>query len=380
MNTTALLLSVFLACLVEAVEAATIVLAAGTARDWRSALSGVGVGLVVLAAVVIVFGPAIALIPLDVLRVLVGGLLLVFGLQWMRKAILRASGHKALHDEDAIYRREFAAAQSAAGGSRFGVGDWYAFTLSFKGVLLEGLEVAFIVVTFGNIQGQLGLAAWAAAAAVVLVAVAAIIVRGPLSRVPENTMKFIVGIMLTSFGIFWGAEGAGAVWPVADLSLLVIIPSLAVIALAIVAVLRRRPSKATPAAVTAPTESAPTESAPTQSVQASGDAIHDGGSPAGASMEPGSPEAAARTRTVTAGITPAAGPRKSSVAGSLKRFGLFWYDFIIGDDWRVALAIAASFAVTAALSSAGVGGVWWVVPAVAVLTLPMALSRLVRTS
>ncbi len=371
MNTTALLLSVFLACLVEAVEAATIVLAAGTARDWRSALSGVGAGLVVLAAVVIVFGPAIALIPLDILRIFVGGLLLVFGLQWMRKAILRASGHKALHDEDEIYRRELAAAESASGGSGFGVSDWYAFTLSFKGVLLEGLEVAFIVVTFGNIQGQLGLAAWTAAAAVVLVAVAAIIVRGPLSRVPENTMKFIVGIMLTGFGIFWGAEGAGAVWPVADLSLLVIIPALAVIALAIVLVLRRRPSKATPAAVSAPGHSDPGFSG----------AIPDGGSPAGASLESADPEtAAARTRTVTAGATPPEGPRKTSVVESLKRFGLFWYDFIIGDDWRVALAVAASFAVTAALSSAGVAGSWLVVPAVAVLTLPMALSRLVRKS
>ncbi|MGO4856774.1 COG4280 domain-containing protein [Arthrobacter sp. 2MCAF14] len=372
MNTTALLLSVFLACLVEAVEAATIVLAAGTARDWRSALSGVGAGLVVLAAVVIVFGPAIALIPLDILRIFVGGLLLVFGLQWMRKAILRASGHKALHDEDEIYRRELASAQSASGESRFGVSDWYAFTLSFKGVLLEGLEVAFIVVTFGNIQGQLGLAAWTAAAAVVLVAVAAIIVRGPLSRVPENTMKFIVGIMLTGFGIFWGAEGAGAVWPVADLSLLVIIPALAVIALAIVLVLRRRPSEATPAAVSAPSQSAPGFSG----------AIPDGGSPAGASLDSGDAEtgAATRTRTATAGTTPPKAPRKTSVIESLKRFGLFWYDFIIGDDWRVALAVAASFAVTAALSSSGVGGSWWVVPAVAVLTLPMALSRLVRKS
>ncbi|MEV8149683.1 hypothetical protein AB0O52_16270 [Arthrobacter sp. NPDC080073] len=370
MNTTALLLSVFLACLVEAVEAATIVLAAGTARDWRSALSGVGAGLVVLAAVVIVFGPAIAMIPLDILRIFVGGLLLVFGLQWMRKAILRASGHKALHDEDEIYRRELAAARSASGGSRFGVSDWYAFTLSFKGVLLEGLEVAFIVVTFGNIQGQLGLAAWTAAAAVAAVAVAAVIVRGPLSRVPENTMKFIVGIMLTSFGIFWGAEGAGAVWPVADLSLLVIIPALAVIALVIVILLRRRPSKATPAAGSAPGHSGP----------GFGGAIPDGGSTAGASLESADPETApARTRTVIAGATPPEA-RKTSVTAALKRFGMFWYDFIIGDDWRVALAVAASFAVTAALSSAGFGGSWLVVPAVAVLTLPMALARLVRKS
>jgi uncharacterized membrane protein len=372
LNTTALLLSVFLACLVEAVEAATIVLAAGTARNWRSALSGVGAGLLVLAAIVIVFGPAIALIPLDVLRVMVGGLLLVFGLQWMRKAILRASGHKALHNEDEIYRREFAAARSASGVARFGVSDWYAFTLSFKGVLLEGLEVAFIVVTFGNIQGQLGLAAWAAMAAVTLVALAAIIVRGPLSRVPENTMKFIVGIMLTGFGIFWGAEGAGAVWPVADLSLLGIIPALAVISLAIVAILRRRPSGST----------APAISEPSQFAGGFAGGIPAGGSPVEASLESADPGTGtvAQTRTVAAGATPQGEPRRPSVGESLKRFGLFWYDFIIGDDWRVALAIAASFTVTAALSTAGVEGIWWIVPAVAVLTLPMALSRLVRKS
>ncbi len=151
------------------------------------------------------------------------------------------------------------------------------------------------MVTFGNIQRQLGLAAWSAAAAVAVVAVAAVIVRGPLSRVPENTMKFIVGIMLTSFGIFWGAEGAGAVWPVADLSLLVIIPGLAVIALAIVLVLRRRPSEATPAAGSAPGHSGPGFSG----------AIPDSGSAAGASLESADPEtASARTRTVTAAVTP----------------------------------------------------------------------------
>ncbi|MFH5880073.1 COG4280 domain-containing protein [Arthrobacter sp. NA-172] len=368
-----------MACLVEAVEAATIVLAAGTARDWRSALSGMGAGLLVLAAVVIVFGPAIALIPLDVLRVMIGGLLLVFGLQWMRKAILRASGHKALHDEDAIYQRELAAARSASGISRFGVSDWYAFTLAFKGVLLEGLEVAFIVVTFGNIQGQLGLAAWAAVAAVVLVAVAAIIVRGPLSRVPENTMKFIVGIMLTSFGIFWGAEGAGAVWPVADLSLLIIIPALAVVALAIVVILRRRPSKsaAAPALATVP---APSMSSP----GFAGGIRAEGSLAAGDSGSAPAAQAVATTPGATPGVAPGATPhdlpRRTSVATSLKQFGLFWYDFIIGDDWRVALAIAASFAVTALLSTAGVGGIWWIVPVVAVLTLPLALSRLVRRS
>src|SRR5689334_6854068 len=148
MGAALLFVSVFLACAVEAVEALTIVLAAGTSRDWRSALTGVGAGLLVLAAIVAVLGPALTAVPIGALRLLVGGLLLVFGLQWLRKAILRAAGFKALHDEADIYARQSAAARAAASTSRFAVGDWYAFTLSFKGVVLEGLEVAFIVVTF----------------------------------------------------------------------------------------------------------------------------------------------------------------------------------------------------------------------------------------
>ncbi|MCU1527328.1 MAG: hypothetical protein JWP75_1091, partial [Frondihabitans sp.] len=138
-NDLALFLAVFLACVVESVEATTIVLAAGTTRDWRSALQGVAGGVIVLAVVVAIAGPAIQLLPLDALRVVVGGLLLVFGLQWMRKAILRASGYKPLHDETAIYRKQVAAAASAGTKSRWVVRDWYAFTLSFKGVVLEGL-------------------------------------------------------------------------------------------------------------------------------------------------------------------------------------------------------------------------------------------------
>src|SRR5215831_12610253 len=160
MNTAALALfgAVFLACAVEAVEALTIVLAAGTTRDWRSALSGVGAGLVVLAAIVAALGPALTAIPINALRLVVGGLLLIFGLQWLRKAILRASGFKALHDEDAIFARELADAEGAAHVERAGL-DWYGFVLSFKGVLLEGLEVVFIVLTFGSAQGSIPLAA-----------------------------------------------------------------------------------------------------------------------------------------------------------------------------------------------------------------------------
>jgi uncharacterized membrane protein len=241
----ALFVAVFLACVVEAVEALTIVLAAGTGRDWRSAITGVVAGVVVLALVVAVLGPAVTAIPLGGLRLVVGGLLLIFGLQWLRKAILRASGLKALHDEDAIYAAELAAAQGAPVGRRGMVADWYSFTLSFKGVVLEGLEVVFIALTFGANQENVPLAAVAALAAVLVVAVAGIAVRAPLARVPENTMKFVVGIMLTSFGIFWGAEGAGAVWPGADAALLVIVPAVAVFALGLVAVVRRVPAAPT---------------------------------------------------------------------------------------------------------------------------------------
>jgi len=234
----ALAVSVFLACAVEAVEATTIVLAAGTARHWRSALQGVAAGLVVLAVVVAALGPAVSAIPLHYLRLLVGGLLLVFGLQWLRKAVLRASGHKALHDEAAIYTRQLAAAQAARPERRSVVEDWYAFTLSFKGVVLEGLEVAFIALTFGSNSHDIPLAAIAALAAVVVVVAAGVAVKAPLARVPENTLKFVVGVMLTSFGMFWGAEGAGARWPGNDASLLALVPLVALYALALVAALR----------------------------------------------------------------------------------------------------------------------------------------------
>jgi uncharacterized membrane protein len=244
-NATLLVLSVFLACAVEAVEALTIVLAAGTSRDWRSALTGVGTGLLVLAAIVAALGPALTVVPIGWLRLFVGGLLLIFGLQWLRKAILRTAGLKGLHDETAIYARQSIAARAATRESRFAVPDWYAFTLSFKGVLLEGLEVAFIVVTFGANQGSIGLAVLGATAAVVLVAAAGIAVRAPLARVPENAMKFAVGSLLTSFGIFWGAEGAGAHWPGADAAIPVLIAFTVVTSLAAVAILRgtRRPGQ-----------------------------------------------------------------------------------------------------------------------------------------
>ena len=239
MGATFLVLSVFLACAVEAVEALTIVLAAGTSRDWRSALTGVGAALAVLVAVVAALGPALTVLPIGALRLVVGGLLLVFGLQWLRKAILRAAGIKALHDEAAIYAREVGAASTAPKASRFAVPDWYAFTLSFKGVLLEGLEVAFIALTFGANQGSIGLAAIGAVAAVVVVAAAGVAVHRPLARVPENTLKFVVGIMLTGFGMFWSVEGAGGGWPGGDAALLVLIPATAAVSVGLVVVLRQ---------------------------------------------------------------------------------------------------------------------------------------------
>ena len=231
----------FLACLVEAVEALTIVLAAGTARDWRSAITGASAGVAVLAVVVLALGPAISALPLDGLRLVVGGLLLIFGLQWLRKAILRASGNKALRDEELAYRAALDDARNAGTtGGRF-VADWYAFTLSFKGVFLEGIEVAFIVLTLGAAnQGGIRTAALAAVAAVLVVAVAGVAIRAPLTKVPENSMKFVVGVMLTAFGIFWAAEGAGADWPGDDIALLVLIPAVAAYALGLVVLFKRR--------------------------------------------------------------------------------------------------------------------------------------------
>jgi uncharacterized membrane protein len=234
-----LVASAFLASAVEFVEALTIVLAAGLTRGWRSSLLGLAAATVALAVIVAALGPALKLIPISALRLVVGGLLLAFGLQWLRKAILRASGYKALHDEDAIFAREAAEAQAAEAETRAGV-DWYGFTLSFKGVLLEGLEVAFIVVTFGSTQGNIGLAALGAGIALVLVATVGVVVRAPLARVPENTLKFAVGVMLTTFGIFWSTEGAGADWPGGDAALFGILAFVVCVSLASVALLRRQ--------------------------------------------------------------------------------------------------------------------------------------------
>ncbi len=229
---------------VEAVEALTIILAVGVTRGWRSPLIGAGMATVALIAVIAVFGPALTLLPIDLLRLLVGALLLIFGLQWLRKAILRASGYKALRDEAALYRAELAEARAAETTIYAGM-DWYAFTLAFKGVFLEGLEVAFIVLTFGTTQGSIPLAALGAALALVLVAVVGALVHQPLSGVPENTMKFAVGLMLSTFGIFWSVEGTGIDWPGGDVAILGILIFLTLAALGLVVALRRRHERAT---------------------------------------------------------------------------------------------------------------------------------------
>jgi hypothetical protein len=327
----ALVLSVFLACAVEAVEAVTIILAAGHSRDWKSAFQGVIAGLVVLAALVVVLGPSIDKLPKSTLRLAVGGLLLVFGMQWLRKAILRASGFKALHDEEKIFEEEVAAAKGVARVSHFVVTDWYAFTLSFKGVLLEGLEVVFIVVTFGIIQKgsnpqAFSLAVWGAAIAIVLVAIAGFAIHKPLTRVPENTMKFIVGVLLTSFGIFWGAEGAGANWPHADLSLLGIIPSILLICFGLIEFLKARKALGKPVRkLNLPSFSEPSKDS----------------------------------------------NRLVRIVGG---FLFFWYDFIIGDDWRVAAGVVIGFVVTHAM---GIHA-WWLMPVVVASMLLYTLHEATR--
>ena len=323
----ALFVSVFLACAVEAVEAVTIVLAAGTARDWKSAFRGVAAGLLTLALIIGIAGPAISRLPISSLRILVGGLLLVFGLQWLRKAILRSSGYKALHDEDQIFRDEVAAARAAGKVSRIGIDDWYAFTLSYKGVLLEGLEVAFIVLTFGTIQHQVGLASIAAISAVVIATIAGFVLAKPLSRVPENVMKFSVGILLTSFGIFWGAEGSGAKWPGDNWAVLGLIGFVSALSFALVIFLKRKYSR--------------------QQVEV---------------FEELSEFAEELILE----------PQTGGVINGIKAFGEFWYDFIIGDDWTIAVGIVLAFFGTEWLKGS-TGQSWYLLPIATALLVSNSL-------
>jgi uncharacterized membrane protein len=233
---------------VEFVEALTIVLAMGTTRGWRSTWAGVGAALVALALVTALAGYAIrSWLPEALLQLVVGALLLIFGLQWLRKAILRAAGLKALHDEDDAFRTEVEAARRAGDERRLGL-DWFAFVVSFKGVFLEGLEIVFIVITFGLNADSIGLAVLGAAIGGTIVLAAGFALHKPLARVPENTIKFAVGLLLSTFGTFWAVEGLGWFapddaslhWPGGDLALPILLALWCAVALATVRLLSPR--------------------------------------------------------------------------------------------------------------------------------------------
>jgi uncharacterized membrane protein len=231
-TTVVLVVAVFLAALVEMVEALTIVVAVGHTRGWRSALEGTGVALLALGALIAIFGPALVRVPLNPLRLVVGSVLLIFGLQWLRKAILRASGYIGMHDEDAIYEKTVAALR--ADGAPVGR-DRVAFVVAFKGVFLEGVEIVVAVLTLGTSAHRLALAIVVAAVAVVVIAIVGVVVARQLSKVPENLMKMTVGVMLVSFGTFWSGEGLRVRWPGGDTMLLVLV---ALYALVVAATIR----------------------------------------------------------------------------------------------------------------------------------------------
>ena len=220
----------FLASLVEFVEALTIVMVVGATVNWRSSLSGAGAAVVILTGIVLALGSTFLLLPLEGFRLVVGLILVLFGLKWLKKALLRFAGWKALHDEEAIYEEEAAVlrARDEAPPRKL---DAFAVATSFKSVLLEGLEVVFIVLTFGTstavTDGQkltgILMASLGALLALAVVVLLGFVIRKPLTRIPENALKFLVGLMLTSFGTFWGAEGLGVAWPWGDLTLLALL-------------------------------------------------------------------------------------------------------------------------------------------------------------
>ncbi len=231
----------FAASFVEAVEALTVVLAVGLARGWRPALTGAAAALAALALMVAILGPLIGEIPLRALQAVVGVLLLLFGLRWLRKAILRAIGVIALHDEQQAFARETRELAEAERQRASGL-DWIAGVTSFKAVLLEGTEVVFIVIAIGA-GGLLGLASAGALAACLLVAAIGAAAAGPLSQVPENALKFAVGVMLSAFGLFWTGESFGVAWPGGDAAIVAFAGLFLCVALALVALLKpRRPS------------------------------------------------------------------------------------------------------------------------------------------
>jgi uncharacterized membrane protein len=228
----------FVASTVEVVEAFTIVLAVASVRGWRPALSGAGAALVVLAVVVAALGPLLNLVPLHALQLAIGVLLLLFGLGWLRKAVLRAAGLMPLHDEQAIFAREAARIGGDVQAAR--AADGVATLASFQAVLLEGLEVVFIVLAVGAGRGMMIPASIGALAAFAAVMAVGLLVRKPLANVPENTLKFVVGVMLSAFGVFWTAEGLDAPWPGGDLALFGLAGAFLIVAMALVALVRPR--------------------------------------------------------------------------------------------------------------------------------------------
>ncbi len=236
----------FLGSLVEAVEALTIVLAVATVRGWRPAGLGALGGLVLLALIVVVVGPLLDLVPLHLLQFAIGVLLLLFGMRWLRKAILRAAGIIPLRDESRAFAAETAELHEQARRQEARL-DWLAGLTSFKAVLLEGLEVAFIVIAVSAAGGLLIPASVGALAACLLVAGVGFVVHRPLARIPENTLKFAVGVMLSAFGMFWTGEGLGVAWPGADLAIVAFAALFLALGLAAAAMLRRpSPEEALP--------------------------------------------------------------------------------------------------------------------------------------
>ncbi len=233
----------FLASVVEIVEAFTIVLAVATIRGWRPALTGTFAGLLLLVVIVAALGPVLDRVPLEALQLVIGVLLLLFGLRWLRKAILRYAGIIALHDEDIAFAKEEAALNDAAQRKEARL-DWLAGMTAFKAVVLEGLEVVFIVIAVGAGRGMLVPASLGAAAACILVLAIGVVVHKPLSRVPENTLKFGVGVMLSAFGVFWTGEGLGVAWPGADAAILVFALIFLASGLGLAALLRRPQTEA----------------------------------------------------------------------------------------------------------------------------------------
>jgi uncharacterized membrane protein len=243
-----LVVSVFLASAVEFVEALTIVLAMGVTRGWRSAIAGTVAALVALAVITALAGFALAdWLPEALLQLVVGTLLLIFGLQWLRKAILRSAGLKALNDEDEAYREELEAGRAAAGERHFGL-DWFGFVVSFKGVFLEGLEIVFIVITFGLSAGNVPLAAVGASLAGMIVLTIGAAAHRLLANVPQNTIKFVVGLLLSTFGTFWAVEGLGwfsdsgesVAWPGGDVALVLLLAAWSAFSWSAVRLLRAR--------------------------------------------------------------------------------------------------------------------------------------------